>query len=322
MTAFRIVLALLTPALLLAGCGSDGDTSAEGQSANDCGSAFNPATTVVRGFSNFRISEPQALDHVLFRDLIEGAQPGDPDDSRGNTIADAIETETARFTGVAMTSDGTGILSVRNPLDLLHNVIGEGSVENFNAGRRYISDCIDAGNAAQYATSANGALITFEEVQNDQKVDEYVYANLRWVYTPDTTGNVIRGIRYVGQPGDFLDGAVLASVFGGKDFSATGYNQPEALEASFTGGDDAERLGIQQAFSGMDKDQWIRSSDGTFVFAGETVDCARVLIDYRAQTAELLTSLGEESGSAAYCGNLEEGTGETYSTQPVPERQQ
>lgn len=329
MTVFRTVLALLAPTLLLVGCGSDGDTSTEGKSSNNCGSAFNPATAVYETISDFTITEPARLEHTLFRDVILGVQPTD---SANQNIANAVKAQTARFNGGDPDTGASGYVSVRNPIDTISLMIGEDQVENFNEGRRYISDCIDAGNAAEYSTSANGKLVTFEEVQNGASTgDEYNYPIVRWVYAPDASGKVQRVIRYQGRSGEDLQGAVVGRQYSAQDFSTVGFNQPELVQASFTAGSNQQRLSLEQAFIGMDKDQWLRSSDTHFDFAGEAVDCARVVVDYRTQTAEVFTSKSECTTEdcreayvkgASYCGNLAEGTGKTYSTQAVPERQQ
>ncbi|BES69180.1 hypothetical protein RE428_01980 [Marinobacter nanhaiticus D15-8W] len=329
MTTFRIVLALLTPVILLAGCGSDGDTSAEGESANECGSAFNPATAVYQTLSNFNVTEPARLDRTLFHDVILGVQPASSEDPAYQAVADAVKVQTARFNGGEPETGTNSYASVRNPLDLISLMIGEDQVENFNEGRRYISDCIDAGNPAEYSTSANGKLVTFEEVQNETVTDRYNYPVVRWVYAPDASGKVQRVIRYQGRSGEDLQGALVGWQYNARDFSSIGFNRPELLKASFTAGNNQQRLSLEQAFIGMDKDQWLRSSDISFDFAGEAVDCARIVVDYRAQTAELFTSRSdctseecrdEYVAGNAYCGNLAEGTGETYSTQPVADR--
>lgn len=351
MTAFRIVLALLTPTLMLAGCGSDGDTSAEGQSANDCGSAFNPATAVYETFSDFTVTEPARLERTLFRDVILGVQPASSEDPGYQAVADAVKSHTARFNGGTPASGAGPYTGVRNPLDLISLIIGEDQVASFNEGRRYISDCIDAGNAAEYSTSANGVLVTFEEVQNGSVTDRYSYPTLRWVYAPEGSDKVIRVARFQGRSGEDLQGAIVGTQYDSKTFATVGFNTPELLQASFTAGSNQERLGLQQDFIENHTDDWIRSSDSVFDFAGHTgVDCARVLVDFDMATAEVFTSVcedrpqpnaldcsveegyldeGNEVGgredyvqSAAYCGNQTAGSGETYSTQPVPERQQ
>lgn len=330
MAAFRIVLALLTPALLV-GCGSDGDTSAEPKSANDCGSAFNPAARVYETLSDFAVTEPSQLERTLFQDIILGVQPASTEDPSYQNVADAVKIHTARFNGGKPETGEGGYTSVRNPIDTIALMIGEDQVENFDEGRRYISDCIDAGNAADYSTSANGVLVTFEEVQNSSVTDQYNYPTVRWVYAPEGSGKVQRVIRFQGRSGEDLQGALVGWQYSARDFSSVGFNQPELAQASFTAGSNQQRLSLEQVFTDMDKDQWLRSSNTSFDFAGQAVDCARVVVDYRAQTAEVFTSKGdctteecrkEYVESDNYCGNFEEGSGETYNTQAVTARQQ
>lgn len=311
---------------LITGCG--GGDNADSSSASSCGAQFNPAAPVLASFSTFDITEPARVERNLFRDVIAGVQPSGAD---SQDVADSVRDLTAEFNGGQTSADQTGYTAVRNPIDLMSLIIGEGTIDNFNVGRRYISSCIDAGNAAEYSSGANGVLITFEESEGPKA--EYNYPNLRWVYAPDTSGKVIRVVRFQGRSEDFLDGSAVGVQYDDASFSDVGFNTPELIQASFTGGNNEERLGLEQAFIGLDKDQWIRSSDNTFQFAGQTVDCARVIVDYRGQTAETFTSsYSSVSGSYDtrdeyvqsddYCGNFAEGDGSSYSTEAVPARQQ
>ncbi|WP_148861108.1 hypothetical protein [Marinobacter fonticola] len=352
MTGFRYILAFLTPALLLAGCGSDGDTSAKGKSANNCGSAFNPATTVFETFSDFTLTEPARLERTLFRDVLLGVQPADTEDTDSQAVADAVKSLTARFNGGKPDTGAGSYTSVRNPIDLVSLMIGEDRIENFSEGRRTISDCIDAGNAAEYSTSANGVLVTFEEVDNGSATDRYNYPTVRWVYAPEASDKVIRVTRFQGLAGEDLQGAVVGVQFNSQAFSSVGFNAPELVQASFTASNNQERLGLQQDFVDAHTDDWIRSSNNVFDFAGQTgIDCARVVVDYDMAQAEVFTSVCEDRphpdamdcsaqnaykdsqgrdvksreeyvGSNAYCGNASAGEGHTYSTQPVSARQQ
>ncbi|WP_111497162.1 hypothetical protein [Marinobacter bohaiensis] len=323
------ILASLAGTLLLAGCGGSSDGDSDPAS---CGSQFNPATRVQAGYASFDITAPGRLQRHLFRDVLAGVQPAGAD-AYGESVADDVLAQTARFNGGSPASGASAYTAVRNPMDFIDLIIGEDTIDNFNTGRRYISSCIDAGNAAQYDTSEKGALVTFDEVQDSTTTDQYNYPNLRWVYAPDASGKVIRVIRFQGRSGEDLNGAVVASQFDDASFSASGFNVPELVQASFTAGSNQERLSLEQTLIDLDRDQWLRSSDNTFDFADRTdVDCARVLVDYRAATAEVFTSAyANVSGSYAsrsayvesedYCGNQEEGTGTRYATQAVSGRQ-
>ncbi|TBW49805.1 hypothetical protein EZI54_19005 [Marinobacter halodurans] len=333
----KTFLALTTSLAVLAGCG--GGDGSDGGSTADCGSQYNPATSVQASFSSFDVSEPERLDRHMFLDVIAGVQPepGSANETYGRMVADDVFGQTAHFNGGQPTSGATAYTSVRNPLDLINLVIGEGTIDNFNVGRRYISTCIDAGNAAQYSTSANDRNILFQENQDGEVTDTYNYPVLTWVYSPDEANKVIRVVRYQGRSGDSLITAAVGVQFDDLAFTAVGFNPPELLTASFTADNSEERLGLQQDFLGPDRDEWIRSSDNTFDFADQTgVDCARVVIDYAQQQAEVFTSTCSLSGSDCddpakrqtgytrtndYCGNFEDGTGTSYATQAVSGRQ-
>ncbi|ROU01385.1 hypothetical protein EB809_04605 [Marinobacter sp. R17] len=339
MATDKTFLALLASLLVLAGCGG-GDSNGDGGSTADCGSQYNPASNVLASFSSFDVNEPERLDYHMFRDVIAGVQPANDGDAYGQSVAEDVFSETAHFNGGSPSSGASAYTSVRNPLDLINLVIGEGTINNFNVGRRYISTCIDAGNAADYSNKASSTedkpnRIVFSEDEGQKEV--YYYPVLRWVYSPDEADKVIRVAQYRGSSDSWLDGAIAGAQFDSKTFSAIGFNNPELLTASFTASNNEERLSLQQDFIDLDRDEWIRSSSNTFDFADQTgVDCARVVLDYAEQTAEVFTSTCSLSGSDCddpakreaqytrtqdYCGNFDDGTGNSYATQAVPERQ-
>lgn len=336
MATDKTFLALTASLLVLVGCGG-GDSNGDGGSTADCGSQYNPATNVLASFSSFDVNEPERLDYHMFRDVIAGVQPASDGDAYGQSVARDVFAETAHFNGGSPSSGASAYTSVRNPLDLINLVIGEGTIDNFNVGRRYISSCIDAGNAAQYSTKANDRSVQFQENQDDKVTDTYSYPVLTWVYTPDEANKVIRVVRYQGQAGESLITAAVGVQYDDLAFTAVGFNPPELLTASFTADDSEERLGLQQDFLNSDRDEWIRSSSNTFDFADQTgVDCARVVLDYAEQTAEVFTSTCNLSGSDCddpakreaqytrtqdYCGNFDDGTGNSYATQAVSGRQ-
>lgn len=333
------VLACFATLSFLSACGG-GSNNLDTGSGGSCGSAFNPAATVRLSLGNFTISDAEPLSETLLSDLAQGTQPDvnatPTEQTYGDQARSDLLTYSQPFIGSTSDSDYN---QARNPYDLMDQVIASGEVDNFNAGRGYISDCIDAGNPAEYSNSANRVTIQFNEVQNSNTTDQYRYRTLRWVYSPDTTDTVQRVVQY--QGGDFVDGLTVGSSFASSSFSATGYNNPDRVEASFAAnsngdGQKQESLIIVQRFVDPDQpddrqDEWLYSdTTGTFDFAGAMgVDCARVLVDYAMQRAYVFTSLkpsGTEQdsyeSSDGYCGKKEIGEeNNQYPTQPVPDRQ-
>ncbi|PAV25047.1 hypothetical protein C8D92_10392 [Tamilnaduibacter salinus] len=327
------VLACITTLTLLSACGG-GSQNLDTGSGGSCGAAFNPAATVRLSLGNFTISDPEPLSETLLSDLAQGTQPNSSatpaKQDYGNQVHSDLLTQSQPFIGSTSDEDYN---QARNPYDLMNKVIASGEVDNFNAGRGYISDCIDAGNPAEYSNSANNVTIQFNEVQNENTTEQFRYPQLRWVYTPATTNTVQRVVRY--QGGDFLDGLTVGSSFASSTFSTTGYNAPQRVEASFAADsndeDSQQSLIIVQRFVDPDQpddrqDEWLYSdtTGTTFDFAGATdVDCARVLVDYDMQKAYVFTSSDEPSDSPAYCGNraMDESDND-YPTQPVSERKQ
>lgn len=324
MPTLKTCLILSTLGIALTGCGGgDSDFASGGGKGGSCSNAFNPASNVIISLSSFELSDPADLEHTLFRDFIRGMQPN-PDisvDSKSEAIVASVMKETAPFNGGKITdSSQSNFTSVRNPADLINNQIGTNEIDNFNQGRRYISDCIDASTAAEYSNSANGVGIRFDEAPAGTPVDSYNYALLRWVYAPQGSNKIQKVVQYVGTADDFLDGIILAEQYDPTNFSSVGFNTPDRASVSFTGGNDTERLGFDQDLITDQQDSWTRSSDMKFEFASESVDCARVVVKYTTMIAEVYTSSDIASDADGYCGSKEL-PDYSYSTARVPSRQ-
>jgi hypothetical protein len=159
--------------------------------------------------------------------------------------------------------------------------------------------------------------------------DQYRYPILRWVFSPDTTGDVFRTSQYTvsaSTDDSFVRVVSSGARFRGVDFSAAGYNNPIATEISLTAREipDVEgadqRLSLSQQFAGPKTDSWFRSNETGFEFDGETVDCARVLVSFVPARVEVYTSNGIDSRAEGFCGTKEIAD-KTFSAQPVPRRQ-
>ncbi|MBW7471846.1 hypothetical protein [Marinobacter sp. F4218] len=289
--------------LLLAGCGPE-----------DSGpTAFNPATNVDLTFSTFTLTEQ--TENSLFGDLVPAVEPADANNSEAQAIADGIRTQLALFLGLTYAQDaGPSIESVRNPMDLMRRVIGENEVANFIDARQYISSRIDAGQAGEYSNTTNDVSIRF----TDQKafteglpVTEYNwrYPIAKWVYTPDTSGLVTRVISWVAS-GDFpadstRPSATLGTEFRARDFQTSGYNDGARLHAEGSLVIKGEReLAFIREYQDLNTDTVlidgtaVGTSEGTqggpeFEFAGDTVDCLKIEMDYAGPSVEVFTSLDQ-----------------------------
>mgnify|MGYP004246101715 CR=1 FL=1 len=127
-----IFAAVSMTTLVLSGCGLE-DTGP---------SAFNPATNVDLTFSSFNLENtevaPDNLGNTRFWDFYRGIQPA-ADDSDDLQTTGEIRSHIEVFIRATPTDAGTSYDSVRNPLDLMNQVLASGEVTNFQEGKRYIS---------------------------------------------------------------------------------------------------------------------------------------------------------------------------------------
>lgn len=329
----------LLPLLFLSVAGCESDSS---------DSAFNPATNVDLVFSTFEIDQP--MEETLLWDFYRGVEPAEGASPEANNLAVALRSQAALFIDATESdAEPTQYISVRNPLDLMHQVIGENAVDNFNAGRAEISLLIDEARAGEYNTTTNGVRIRFRDqaaITNGAPAVEHTwnYPILKWSYTPDAADNVIRVIQYIGQDdGDANTtppSASYGSEFTSGSFQSVGYNPPVRAVATFV--IDGEReLGITREFENENTDFLI--FDGTaignqnepggpdFTFADRTVDCVRVELDYAMQQLHLFQSHNEpprmeipsdsesDLPNPDYCANMENAT-DSYPTVLIGER--
>ncbi len=321
--------------LSLGGCGME-DTGP---------SAFNPATNVDLGFSSFTLTEE--IDTTLFYDLFAAVEPADSSDAEAQATAAGIRSQLSAFLGLKYSTDPELTLeSVRNPLDLMRRVVGENSVRNFNDGRQYISSRIDNGLAGEYNNKTNGVYIRFSDkgaAEEGLPISQYewIYPIVKWVYTPGSSNRVIRIINWVAS-GSFAEGTTRPSATLGtesrpRDFQPFGYNDGARLHSEGSIVIEGEReMSFVREYEGLNTDSI--NIDGTaigteqgvkegpeFSFAGATVDCLKIEMNYATQLIELFTSRGEPPqimdpanpdqtiSNPAYCLNLESPT-KSYQT--------
>lgn len=289
-------------------------------------SAFNPATNVDLTFSSFDLSNtdqaPATLSYTRFSDFYTGIQPvASESDETAKHLAtvEEIRRHIDRFIGAQPGDDGNSYTRVRNPLDLMNQVISVGGINNFDEGRRYIRDRIAVNQAGNYNTRSAGARIRFTDQaaaisQRPLNDTEWNYQTLDWRYLPDgpegsdLSQKVYRTIQYVARTvSDDLkeQQPELISLLAGARFDAgqfvdAGYNQPEYATADYVsrnfGG-----IELRQEFIGdAQKDTLFIKSPNRKILdlsrygEGETSpDCLRVEINYALNEVSLYASDGE-----------------------------
>ncbi|MBN7769863.1 hypothetical protein KUV44_13965 [Marinobacter daepoensis] len=298
------------------------------ESGGGSSSAFNPATNVDLTFSSFDLSEQTG--NTLFADVIQGVEPDPyaPNAGEARTVADSLRAQLTQFAGLTYTDETPPALSsVRNALDLMRRVIGEGDVRNFQEGRQYIERRIDQGKAGEYNNRTNQVQVRFTDqtawMEGKPAQDyQWQYPIVKWVYTPDSSNRVTRILTWT-PAGSFPAGstrpsATLATQFNPVRFSSSGYNDDARLRTEGTLVIEGEReLSFVRTYEGLNSDTLIidgtqaGTADNTtggpeFSFAGKTVDCVKIVLDYATPEAQLFTSLDEAPGSEGYCSEKAE----------------
>ncbi|AMQ89058.1 hypothetical protein ASQ50_10330 [Marinobacter sp. LQ44] len=288
-------------------------------------SAFNPATNVDLVFSTFDLTNteqaPDTLSFTRFSDFYQGIQPtGDNADNEDHlATVEEIRRHIDIFIGAQPDDTGQDYTRVRNPLDLMNQVIGVGGITNFDEGRRYIRDRIALSQAGNYNTRSAGARIRFTDQAASfslQPLNDYEwnYQTLDWRYLPEgpegseLTEKVYRTIQYVArsvnddvreeQPE--LLSVLAGSRFDALQFVASGYNQPEYATADYVsrnhGGIELRQTFVTDAQ--LDT-LFIKNTEQTVIDLSRygadntTPDCLRVEINYAMDTVHIYTSDGE-----------------------------
>ncbi len=304
--------------LVLAGCGPD--------SSSDSG-YLNPATDVDLPLETFRVQDteglPSTLQRTAFADFYRGIEP--VDEGADNGSATALREHLDAFLGATPNEDGTDYTAVRNPLDLINEVIASGTVDNFNEGRRLMRDSIEEDEAASYNTPANDALVRFTETGADTTASAadstWIYVMLDWTYNP-TLKKVFRATQFVARPpadGETNPAEVASASWSGRydtsTFGTSGFNQPEFSATSYTG----RTLGnveFLQEFIGTQRDTLTLTAAENLVINGEEPDCVRAVLTYGEATVRIFTSTdepptvvedGERTANPQHCGNQQNG---------------
>jgi hypothetical protein len=300
--------------LALSGCGLE-DTGP---------SAFNPATNVDLTFSSFDLQNtevaPDNLGNTRFWDFYRGIQPAaeEPDDLETTS---EIRSHIDIFTRATATDSGTRYDSVRNPLDLMNQVLASGEVTNFQEGKRYISQRIADGVAGTYNTRGNGAQIRFTDQSaviadlplNDQL---WIYPTLDWRYLPDgpegsdLENKVYRTIQYVSRSVEEeeqdaqpeLVSVLAGSRFDANSFMTLGYSPTEFATADYLSRNHGS-IELRQDFIDENTDTlFIKNQESEVIqldrYAGYTLednhpDCLRIELDYNMERVRIFASDGE-----------------------------
>lgn len=336
----RHTLGLLAATLLtVTACGSD-----------DSGdSALNPATDVELVFSNFELERPEDLQASLFWDFYRGIEPIDTSNSDASAWSAALRGHIDTYIGSEKATGGRGYSVLRNPYDLMAQVIAAGDVANFRDARQYISERIDRGVAGTFNSRSNDASIRFIDREATEEglprpAREWVYPLLAWVYAPageNSSDKVIRTIQYIARaPAEGVSAGVpelqsllVGTQFDSASFGTQGYNSPELVEASFTART-IGRMSLSQDFIDTKTDTLFISETSAITVNGESPDCVRAVLDYPMARLAIFTSKDEPARipddstqdqddtreNPDYCGNK---TSETisYATEAVAGRQ-
>ncbi|SNC61265.1 hypothetical protein SAMN04487881_0423 [Marinobacter sp. es.048] len=300
--------------LFLSGCGLE-DTGP---------SAFNPATNVDLTFSSFDLQNtevaPDNLSHTRFWDFYRGIQPAAEESDDLDTTSE-IRSHIRIFIRATATESDTSYDSVRNPLDLMNQVLASGEVTNFQEGKRYISQRIADGVAGTYNTRGNGAQIRFTEQSaviadlplNDQL---WIYPTLDWRYLPDgpegsdLENKVYRTIQYVSRSVEKADQSAqpeLVSVLAGSRFDANsfvtlGYSPTEFATADYLSRTYGS-IELRQDFIDENTDTLFIKNDESEVIElnrypgyaqdDNHPDCLRIELDYNMELVRIFASDGE-----------------------------
>ncbi|MEC7815624.1 MAG: hypothetical protein VX939_05100 [Pseudomonadota bacterium] len=291
-------------------------------------SAFNPATNVDLTFSTFDLTNtsqaPATLSYTRFADFYPGITPeGAGDTAENRATVRELREHVERFIRATPTATGDGYDRVRNPLDLINQVISVGEIDNFDEGRRYIRDRIAQGAAGTYNTRSAGAIIRFTDQAallagsslNDY---EWRYPTLDWRYQPsDPEGGglddkVYRTIQYVARSVDAsvadeqpeLISLLAGSRYDARAFSDIGYNQPEYATVDYVsrsfGG-----IELRQEFAAVEPldTLFIKSPDEPVIdltrydpaIEDTSPDCLRVELNYAMDEVRIYASNEEDA---------------------------
>lgn len=335
MRHFHTFTAISILTLGLGGCGVE-DTGSS--------SAFNPAANVDYPLQTLTLKDTDGLEPVLkytvFRDIYRGVEPVTAGEDDG--FAAQLREHLGLFIGAVPNADGTDYVSVRNPIDLMNEMIRSGRIDNFNEGRQLMIRSINEGNAARYNTPANKALTRFSENESDESTPSedsaWTYPMLDWTYNPSKT-RVFRATLFVAKSPQSSETApveLASATWSGRftiaNFGTSGFNQPEYAATSLTGRSKGN-VELLQYFVGLQKDELTLTDVSGITVDGIEPDCIKAVFHYdnSKQRLQVFTSDNESvriteddlnKPNPEYCGNKQEGAQSLdYATIAIPGRQ-
>lgn len=302
----------------------------------DTGSSapINPATDVDYPLSTFTVQNQEGLAPILpytvFHDVYRGATPQQP--GADNGFAAELRAHLDTFLQASSDETGTGYNSVRNPIDLMNEVIRSGRVDNFNEGRQLMVSSITEERAATYNTPANNALIRFSENRSDESTpaedQTWIYPMLDWTYNRDK-GKVYRAMQFAAsspeQPDDStaeIASASSSSQYAKESFGASGFNQPEYAATSMTGRTRG-KVELLQEFVGLQRDTLTLTEASGITLNGTEPDCVKAVFQYSTSRVTVFTSKGKQTNDPDHCGNQKgDGWVFAYDSVAISNRQQ
>ncbi|HTN34933.1 MAG TPA: hypothetical protein VL091_13075, partial [Marinobacter sp.] len=304
------------------------------------------------------LTDTEGLDSVLqytvFRDFYRGIQPATAGGDNG--LATLLRRHLDVFIGAVPNNDGTDYISVRNPIDLMGEMIRSGRVGNFNEGRQLMVRAIRDGESARYNTPANNALTRFSEPEDEDDLSippedrAWTYPMLDWTYNPNLNGGrVFRATLFVATPPPppetasvELASASWSGRFTRQNFGASGFNQPEYAATSMTGRTKGNLELLQvfvetqitvdgQTFSEYQKDSLTLTNVSGITIGGIQPDCIKAVLHYKPQHLQVFMSKdeppsilvgGKNTRNLDYCGyNDDRSKFAEYPTIAMPNRQ-
>ncbi|WP_143269370.1 hypothetical protein [Mangrovitalea sediminis] len=324
-TAVRLMkwMLFLGLSLVVSACGN-GATPNTSTNAAACDNTKDPAAPVNLNLKTFEVAVAD-FPHTDYLDYFRAIQPnssasGNPGDAQA--MADSIGTLMQPFIAYSGTPYSS-YTKVRNPLDLIDDLISTNAIDNFNIGRQYIATCIAAGNAVKY----NNNSVAFSDISagtTDPSKDFYNNWSyqLSWTTEPDY-GKVTRVILarqlVIDNTSKLPQDISLQSIYDQNTFSASGYNAPQSNIFGYTlyngdSGNSKTVMNFRQTFVKTNTDELdlatqasdtsasnAATSPPTFQFDGKAIRCLKATLDYSAMTMTILTSTNAPTSTDQSC---------------------
>ncbi|TGN39404.1 hypothetical protein [Marinobacter confluentis] len=326
--------ALLTiTTFFIIGCGPDSPSDSK---------RLNPAASVSTSFESFTVEDHGGmpfLSRTIFFDFYQGLEAAEGEDDKG--LASQLRTRLNVLMGLTQSDeDPTTYVAARNPFDLLHYLINTDQIATFNDGKRLMRDSLESGSPENYNTPANNAIIRFTELAGEDGSGPgpdqvWIYPLLDWKTNfsqlEPRTSVVFRSAQFIARPPEEDDenpaeiqSAFWSGRFDGDNFSATGYNRPNASNFNATGRNFGN-VDFFKILTGSEYDTLFLNETSGITIEGEEPVFICAQIDYsrdEVRVAYITDPEADTRGTNAdpsQCPNV--GSTFTYSSEPVTQRQ-